>query len=586
MGHADCGTTYFRTTQSFLQSQNVTQTMDDKNYKYLAFISYSRRDNDDREIGRRWAEWIHSTVQKFATDANAFKAGSVSPNEVFFDQKNIEGDVLNDSLKNALDESRYLIIVCSPHSVASAYVNLELDYFLKRENAREFVIPVVIVGTGPKDWFASNHESLTGLLCADFRLKAEPGKILEGWTDPQHYLAALKKNHHGHPKEQKTWVATFSKHHAEAKTVLLQRVSRLSRTDINDIETGEKGRKWRKIARIGIMLVSVMFTFGMLLIMSERKAQEERKHAEEERVKATKALEVADAERSRAERSERFISSAYENTASLTGDLLAELRKNLGTQADTKLVDDLCSQAIERLGNLASSVDGRDEKYMRAVTLGHMGILAMQAGDLKKSNELFSEAKSIQSALMAEPPRNAKYCHGMSLACDNLGDLHVKIARTRADAESSSIDPEDPDLAEAIREYQQGQTISRDLVATEKFDLRWQDDLSVSHFKLAEALKLAQKFQSAADTLALGLPFAQQAVAADPDDDRMLAHLSGYHMLAGEVALHRGLYKESDTSFSKALEVFTKLSDDNPKVESYRKMIELITQIRKEANPQ
>lgn len=93
---------------------------------YIAFISYSHSD-------RYWAEWLHRALERYrpprrlGTDVD--KPTRLRP--IFRDQAELSaGPDLGDSIRNALDHSSYLILLCSPAALQSRWVNAELAHFL------------------------------------------------------------------------------------------------------------------------------------------------------------------------------------------------------------------------------------------------------------------------------------------------------------------------------------------------------------------------------------------------------------------------------------------------------------------------
>ena len=58
---------------------------------------------------------------------------------VFIDELDLVGrdGSLSESLKGYLNESQYLILICSPSSAKSPYVNDEVDYFINELERRD-----------------------------------------------------------------------------------------------------------------------------------------------------------------------------------------------------------------------------------------------------------------------------------------------------------------------------------------------------------------------------------------------------------------------------------------------------------------
>jgi hypothetical protein len=95
-------------------------------FLYDAFISYRHVARD-----RKWAEWLISALEGYRTPATLQKLG-VAPRlrKIFRDEDEVpaSGD-LNDQIRQALVASRFLIVVCSPYTPRSAWVQREIEMF-------------------------------------------------------------------------------------------------------------------------------------------------------------------------------------------------------------------------------------------------------------------------------------------------------------------------------------------------------------------------------------------------------------------------------------------------------------------------
>jgi hypothetical protein len=100
-------------------------------HKYWAFISYSHRDQP-------WACWLHEALETYRVPKKLVGRpagiGSDTVPEhvypVFRDRDELAGSFdLSERIKLALQQSRYLVVICSPHAAASAHVRSEVDTF-------------------------------------------------------------------------------------------------------------------------------------------------------------------------------------------------------------------------------------------------------------------------------------------------------------------------------------------------------------------------------------------------------------------------------------------------------------------------
>jgi len=116
--------------------------------KYDAFISY-RHAPMDIEV----SELIHKRLESLRVPRSIRKtSGKHKIERVFRDQEELTvSSSLSDEILSALDESEYLIVICSPRTPESEWVENEVSYFIKA-HGRERILPVIIEGE-PKDSF-------------------------------------------------------------------------------------------------------------------------------------------------------------------------------------------------------------------------------------------------------------------------------------------------------------------------------------------------------------------------------------------------------------------------------------------------
>lgn len=110
--------------------------------EYLAFISYQRKDE-------AWADRLRKKLEHYRIPSNLRKKNASLPKElrpIFRDALELAGGVLAQEIQTALQQSRFLIVVCSPNSAQSPWVNKEVQTFIDLGRA-ERIIPFIIDGT-------------------------------------------------------------------------------------------------------------------------------------------------------------------------------------------------------------------------------------------------------------------------------------------------------------------------------------------------------------------------------------------------------------------------------------------------------
>lgn len=149
-------------------------------YKYWAFISYSSKD-------RAWGDWLIKAIETYkvpkALVGKSTSRGDPVPARAFpifrdRDELPTETD-LGTMIAQALEQSRYLIVICSPNSARSKWVNEEILTF-KRLGRSDRIFSLIIDGspnatdtTGKDPQLECYPDALRFELGADGQLTAE-----------------------------------------------------------------------------------------------------------------------------------------------------------------------------------------------------------------------------------------------------------------------------------------------------------------------------------------------------------------------------------------------------------------------------
>lgn len=115
-------------------------------YKYWAFVSYSHRDG-------KWAAWLQRRIETYTGHKKLVgglnRRGESVPERlfpVFRDREELEGvPDLPARIQEALRQSRYLFVICSPRAAASRWVNEEIKAF-KALGREQNVLALIVAG--------------------------------------------------------------------------------------------------------------------------------------------------------------------------------------------------------------------------------------------------------------------------------------------------------------------------------------------------------------------------------------------------------------------------------------------------------
>ena len=109
-------------------------------YKYFAFISYQRQDED-------WAKWLAYELEHYHLPSTLNGRADLPENlrPIFRDMDELSAGNLPQQIHNALQNSKNLIVICSPHAVQSPWVNKEIVEFVQTGRVAQ-IFPFIVDG--------------------------------------------------------------------------------------------------------------------------------------------------------------------------------------------------------------------------------------------------------------------------------------------------------------------------------------------------------------------------------------------------------------------------------------------------------
>lgn len=119
--------------------------MKENNYRYFAFISYSHKD-------KRLAKWLQRKLEHYRLPSALSKKEPSIPRKlkVFRDKTDLLPGFLSEGLKDELEASKCLIVICSPCSAQSKWVGEEIEHF-KKIGRQDRIIPFIVDGVAYSD---------------------------------------------------------------------------------------------------------------------------------------------------------------------------------------------------------------------------------------------------------------------------------------------------------------------------------------------------------------------------------------------------------------------------------------------------
>lgn len=322
-------------------------------FRYRAFISYSHRD-------RRWGRWLLRAIETYRVPrrlvGQATFRGEVPRRlaPVFRDRDELPAaEDLSVKVREALEQSEFLIIVCSPHAAASRWVNQEILEF-KRLRGEDNLLAVIVDG----EPFASARDG-DGEECFPpaLRRRVGPdGALTEARAEP--VAADLRREGDGR------------------RLGRLKLVAGMLGLSLDQLIQRDLQRRHRRVTAITAASLVGVLAMGALTL----EAVDARREAEHRRGEAEGLIEF----------------------------MLTDLRKKLEPVGRLDVLDAVGEEAIgyyaaQRLMEMPDDSIGR-----RARAFHLLGEIDELQGDLHGAEEMFQEAWDATAALLSRTPNDTQ----------------------------------------------------------------------------------------------------------------------------------------------------------------------------------
>lgn len=117
--------------------------MTNNQYTYYAFVSY-------RSSDEKWAKWLQEKIEGYRLPTTIQHENNDLPKTrlrpCFRYHTDIQPNELKTELRNKLEQSKYLLVICSPRSAQSPWVGAEIDTFVEL-GRRDRIIPIIVEGS-------------------------------------------------------------------------------------------------------------------------------------------------------------------------------------------------------------------------------------------------------------------------------------------------------------------------------------------------------------------------------------------------------------------------------------------------------
>lgn len=401
-----------------------------RQHLYYAFLSYSHKDQEA-------ADWLHDELEGFRVPralAGRLTENGVIPKQlkpIFRDRQELAAaDDLGEEIREALDASRFLIVLCSPAAAKSRWTNAEIEAF-KRTHPDGGVL-AVIVGGEP---FASDAAGFADLEC---------------------YPPALTQRYdrRGRPtgKRIEPLAADLRDTGDGRRMGFLKLVAGMLGVGLDELVQREAVKRHRRLAWLAAASIAGMgitSTLAIAAIQARDAARDQRREAEglvafmvgdlKDKLEPIGRLDALDgvgarvlAYYSKQDPSELSDAALIQRSralnitaqvANLRGDVRAAERLYREAAAGT-------AEAVER------NPDDPQRLYEHAQNLVPIGEIARSRGDMKEAEKQYREYKALADRMIAIQPDNLKWRMELQYSRENLG---IVLYNQRRYAEAAAL---------------------------------------------------------------------------------------------------------------------------------------------------
>ena len=480
-------------------------------FRYRAFISYCHQDE-------ALAAWLHRALESYHVPRRlaglegqfGIVPGRLTP--VFRDREELSSATdLSEKITNALEESESLVVICSPASAQSQWVNEEIRQF--RTLGRADRIFCFIVDGVPQSEAPGTACFPPALLEHEDGLKHEPlAADIRKWADGKN-LAKLKL----------------------VAGILGIRLDKLRQREL------QRKRKFQAVAGFAIAAVIALAIFAFQQNLSEKQTRQARERDRESAeimlsrfIEATESLEqTADLQTRKA-----FNDVASNFLQNLNpGDLTIESKRNLGKilrkQGETSYGEGHYQLAfnffVESKAILTSIYQDNPRDQQAIFDLSqveyYIGHLHFSQGRFEKAYNSWSAYRDASEKLIRIDPENADWVMEMAWALSNLGLLE------------KNRDP--PDRQSALEFYQDALHYGEQAIL---LDESWRSEMAYFHADLADARLDVCDLTGALSSRQQAVELAEQYYLAEPAKNNLkrahaftLAGLANVQQMTGAI---------------------------------------------------
>jgi eukaryotic-like serine/threonine-protein kinase len=522
-------------------------------FRYRAFLCYSHQD-------RGWAEWLHTALETYRVPryliGRETAAGAIPRRltPIFRDRDELpSANDLPGKVNEALRQSANLIVVCSPRSATSRWVNREVLTF-KQIRGAERIFCLIIDGEPNASALPGREADECFAPALRYRLAAD-GQLGAERTEP--IAADARPGKDGRNN---------------AKLKLIAGILDIGLDELKQRELHRRHRRMTAIAAVASGITLITGALAIYALIARRAAERHQKQAED-----------------------------------LVGFMLGDLNGKLGQMQRLDVMETIDNRAMGYFKSLPSS-DVTDETLaQRARALEKIGSVRADQGHLQAALESYQAALALTARLARAAPANVQT--QLAYANDwawigksywSLGELDAAgrafeaarrvLTRTEAYApndtqlrfETATVDNDighvleaQGRLEEAAVHYHSMLRTSEELVAINPGHREWSIELGMAHNNLGKVALMSGDLAAAVAEYRADDAIEAQLSARDPTDNEQLENVVTAHAILGRTLALAGDIRSGVLDLNQSIETAARLAAFDPQNATFREDLAL-----------
>ena len=432
--------------------------------RYFAFISYSHQDE-------AWAQWLHKTLETWRVPkrlvGQTTAVGTIPPRllPIFRDRDELASSTdLGRTVNAAMAQSKNLIVICSPASAKSRWVNEEVLAFKRLGHAER--IFCLIVGGEPN---ASDLAGREADECFAPALRFEVGADGQPTTQRTEPIAADARE----GKDGK----------ANAKLKLIAGLLDVGFDALKQRELQRRNRRMAIVTAAALVVMAITTTLAITAVIARNDAERRQKQAEDlvgfmlgdlnDKLMDVNRLDIIEGVDDKA-----MAYFASLPSSDVTDESLVQRAKALQKIGSVRLDQGHLPAALEsyeaslNLISVRANAAPQDVhlQLAHAETVAFIGKAHWIQGDLDAAERDFRSAHSILARVEKTGAADPEFVFQMQIVENNLG--HILESRGRLD--------------EAFATHKDALVLAEKLVAAKPENVQWSVRLGAAHNNLGK----------------------------------------------------------------------------------------------------